>query len=171
MSHRINIGFSFTKNSWNKFCGLAKTDKRALNKSCSFEFLVNNASVNEDIVLKEGEFHAICWEYAKWPTGDGDAIDFFEDIGFKLCHECLTINCNDEEDVNVFGDDEAPYILSEEDGEISVRNVTLSANDKISLLPSLAAAFAKAAPEAAAEWKRSIGSRWSCRELDKMLEA
>ena len=161
------VAYSFTNENWKKLCEAGKTDKRAQNKHCSFDELLEIAYVNQD--HPDGKHHVVYWTDTVWYECEHEtAISFLQDVGKKLCSEYIYIDDKGGYDYS-FKEGERNYFLRDGD-EIEIVDITLANYKRANLLVSAVKAFMEAAPESAREWRATMGKWYGCYEFDQLFE-
>lgn len=178
MGYVSNVAFTFTQDNWNKLCELAKTDKRAMNKRCPFEWMIGGyADVSKEVIGDDGKkYHIVYWNSVKWYDDCYDAIAFLEDEGRRLSHEYMRIgeeygDIESDESAHDRSDGNRTYFLGRDGDDICISGVTMDSYLKGHFLPAVVKAFVEAAPEAAVKWKHeNQGMYGGSDEFEELFE-
>lgn len=164
-----NVAYAFTKENWDELCEEAREDEDALNKCCSFDKLLGEADVDEDIIVDGKPYHVVCWNMVQWDGGDGDAVDFMNDAGSVLCGQHIRLG-EDIDDVEICEKESFPCLLWQDGFDIAVRGASLSAYERETLLCEAVGALVEAAPDAARALKEKMEDRVGKNaELDRIF--
>ena len=165
MGYFSNVAFSFDEHNWKTLCERAKTDKKALNKHCSFDALVQYADTDKELEFMGMKFHVLQWSRIKWYTSEGDAIQFFEETGKGLCDEFIRIGeePNDIEFIN------GHNLLWIDGDDIHIMGVTLLNHDRKQILKDLAQLLLRADPFAVKGYQEAHKS-YECDEFTDLFK-